>query len=545
MGIMEPEAELEHIFSPKLPLFSVPLMHSPQHSEMLTLSPPYSLASVPFRWEEEPGKPRPCTTTAAARIITVHPNKNGNRPKRLKLPPRVLAGAKISKPCSPTTVLDGPDVDKTVFSSTSFRFMTKLEGTFDSSSSSPAETQREQLWTMVLRKRRNKMMRGFQKNRKVKHKDGTGRYFTYSCYGKKKVDGGCFVFPSSMDVADCSEGKNGGTRTKMARIIGNGKFSTLSQTKAQFWASSLFVCAIQHFYSIHSARQYYPKAQEGVYQVFKKAISWSRKLNKHGQVQTLKRKREMGIIGQVAELESMFSPKLPLFSVPHMHSPEHSGMLTLSPLYSLASVPFLWEEEPGKPRLSTTFTSVRPNKSGNKPKSLKLPPMLLVESKIAKTPSRTTVLDSPDVDRTIISSASFRITRKLKGSFHSSSWSPLRFFGSRGLKNPKVKGEDGFGGNFSYLRLGKKQVGGDRDDGESGDGVRMKMERIIRNGSFSTLSQAKSQFLEAIYEVFEMAISWSRRLNKGSYKTSSLFWRRQVHKSARALLYYGAYEQSP
>jgi hypothetical protein len=84
----------------KVPLFSVSLMQSTEPSGMLT-PPLHSSALVPFRWEEEPGKPRPCTALATVTNVFVT--------KCLELPPRLLSDIKLS---SPTTVLEGPYVDR-------------------------------------------------------------------------------------------------------------------------------------------------------------------------------------------------------------------------------------------------------------------------------------------------------------------------------------------------------------------------------------------------------------------------------------------------
>ncbi|XP_039684435.1 uncharacterized protein [Medicago truncatula] len=83
---------------PKLPLFmSPPPMHySPERSG--TKTPPLHItASIPFGWEEEPGKPRPCTD-----LVTF---SNPTLVKCLELPPRLFIDTKVP---SPTTVLDGP-----------------------------------------------------------------------------------------------------------------------------------------------------------------------------------------------------------------------------------------------------------------------------------------------------------------------------------------------------------------------------------------------------------------------------------------------------
>ncbi|CAK9161443.1 unnamed protein product, partial [Ilex paraguariensis] len=221
---MGSEAELEACSLPKLALFSIPPMQSPVHSGMLT-PPLHTSASVPFRWEEEPGKPRPCTA-----LITLPPNNNG--PKCLELPPRLLMESKITKTPSPTTVLDGPDEDKSIFSSSSFRFIRKFEGSFNSTVSSP---ERGQLGTIVLGKRSgNKTRRGFFGSWRLKTLKGSS--------GNKHVGGDSFVFPSSIDVADhCNiddDQCGSTTRVKRARIRSNGSFSTLSQARSHFWAAS-------------------------------------------------------------------------------------------------------------------------------------------------------------------------------------------------------------------------------------------------------------------------------------------------------------------
>ncbi|KAJ0439395.1 hypothetical protein HanHA300_Chr16g0624861 [Helianthus annuus] len=111
---------------PKLPLFSTTPHHHPEPSGTLT-PPHHATASIPFQWETQPGKPRPCTDI----IISSTHNKC------LELPPRLVAIVEQPKTCSPTTVLDG----KTVFSSASFRFAKErrrrgqMQGSFDSNCS--------------------------------------------------------------------------------------------------------------------------------------------------------------------------------------------------------------------------------------------------------------------------------------------------------------------------------------------------------------------------------------------------------------------------
>ncbi|XP_073128073.1 uncharacterized protein [Henckelia pumila] len=109
---------------PNLPLLNIhapPVTaHSPRHSGSET-PPLQTLASVPFRWEEQPGKPRPCTALHQAL-------------KCLELPP-----CKASKTPSPTAVLDGPyNVGRPKFSSLRY-FKDSFDSYSGGSSSSPAD----------------------------------------------------------------------------------------------------------------------------------------------------------------------------------------------------------------------------------------------------------------------------------------------------------------------------------------------------------------------------------------------------------------------
>ncbi|KAE8698023.1 auxin response factor 9-like [Hibiscus syriacus] len=126
---MGSEAEEESSCIPKLPLLSVShaQLQSPERSG--TLTPPFyvSAASVPFRWEEEPGKPKPCTTLA-----TFSSTPNEPAQKCLELPPRLLLDAKVTKLSSPTTVLEGPYMGRARFQSSSFRMGGECYGSFRS-----------------------------------------------------------------------------------------------------------------------------------------------------------------------------------------------------------------------------------------------------------------------------------------------------------------------------------------------------------------------------------------------------------------------------
>lgn len=185
-------------------------------------------------------------------------------------------------------------------------------------------------------------------------------------------------------------------------------------------------------------------------------------------------------MGSEADYEANSTPKLSLFSLPSK-PPEPTGMLT-PPLRFQASVPFQWEEAPGKPRQCTKTTT----ESSSKPKcarSLELPPRLLLsESKMTNTPSPTTVLDGPYVGRSI----SFRFSLR----------SP------EGLVGKKVAKDKGGSMRWGSFRKTKEVVEGIFDfssyqvvDSGGGD-TKMKITRVKkRSGSFSNLSHTKPPFL--------------------------------------------------
>ncbi|CAI9101113.1 OLC1v1038367C1 [Oldenlandia corymbosa var. corymbosa] len=234
---------------------------------------------------------------------------------------------------------------------------------------------------------------------------------------------------------------------------------------------------------------------------------------------------------------------LPLFSI--MPSPEHpSGMLT-PPLYSSASVPFRWEEQPGKPRPCTSLipfpsATTTQEDSPNKPKGLELPPCRLFLDHPTKTPSPTTVLEGPYVLGSKPKFTSFRFSkeRQRQASFDSidddsqRSTSPDLEAGhfSNKSKLPH-KGKGGIFGSWRYnLRTPKAssrpgkigEIGGSsrsfiHPDFESDETniSKNKVSRMRRNGSFSSsLTQARSHFWAAVYEGIKQVMPWKSRKSK-------------------------------
>ncbi|XVF73010.1 hypothetical protein PTKIN_Ptkin12aG0167200 [Pterospermum kingtungense] len=229
----EAENESSYPYPPKLPLMlsdshAILHMHSPERSGALT--PPYhASASVPFRWEEEPGKPKPCTQ------LTPFSNPSDFARKCLELPPRLLLDAKITKLSSPPTVLEGPYMGRARFQSSSFRIGSECYGSFRAGSVSPEnEMEDHGIGTMVLSKRGYSKEKGFL---------GSWRRRTSLKPRREVVGGNSYVFPSSVDRdrdSECSrEGaeENSNTSVKITRIRRVGSFSTISHPKPHFWAS--------------------------------------------------------------------------------------------------------------------------------------------------------------------------------------------------------------------------------------------------------------------------------------------------------------------
>ncbi|KAJ4954469.1 hypothetical protein NE237_011252 [Protea cynaroides] len=119
--------------------------------------------------------------------------------------------------------------------------------------------------------------------------------------------------------------------------------------------------------------------------------------------------------GRRRQRSSTIPQKSLLLSIPlPQQSPDHPGMRS-PPFRSHASVPFQWEEAPGKPLCPSNTSS---SSSSPMEKCLELPPRLqLTESSNNNSkPSPTSVLDGPYVGRSWIS-PSFRISPPTLGSF--------------------------------------------------------------------------------------------------------------------------------
>ncbi|WCJ28946.1 hypothetical protein M5689_010613 [Euphorbia peplus] len=181
-------------------------------------------------------------------------------------------------------------------------------------------------------------------------------------------------------------------------------------------------------------------------------------------------------------LDSNYEPKLSLFSLPNKLTTTTTIAAT-PPIGALASVPFQWEEAPGKPRHSCNDV-VHPK--SKVVRCLDLAPRLLNEANSSSSSnsdimSPSTVLDGPYLDhpfrsRSLSSTGSFRPS----------------LFGSGRWKNKDIGVID-----FSNCAV--------EDD------AKVKILRFTRKSSFLGFSSSTSYFLTNIYESFKQVVPWRRR----------------------------------
>jgi hypothetical protein len=125
------------------------------------------------------------------------------------------------------------------------------------------------------------------------------------------------------------------------------------------------------------------------------------------------------------ELSSITPPKLSLDSLP-LHRAEPPGLATPPPFRVPIAIPFVWEEEPGRPRKESIL--IKPKQKPFSYRSLELPPRMVAEELRMKAgmkhpTSPTSVLDVP-----------CSISR-------SRSWSRCCSFNTRNERSQSYKGE--------------------------------------------------------------------------------------------------------
>ncbi|KAF5731264.1 hypothetical protein HS088_TW19G00870 [Tripterygium wilfordii] len=196
-------------------------------------------------------------------------------------------------------------------------------------------------------------------------------------------------------------------------------------------------------------------------------------------------------------------PKLSLFSLPNKPNQEPPGMLT-PPLRTSVSVPFQWEEVPGRPRPST-ITDAEP-----KPKtarSLDLPPRLLINE--ANSP--TTVLDGPYISKGGWSSKSTSFRRSPSEIWGPKKDRPAILFGSTRWGSLKKSTKEAVGNSSEHFS--SSSVAADKSsEGSAGD-PKVRITRIRRRTSFMSFSDksTRSHMWASFYDSFKQVVPWRRR----------------------------------
>ncbi|KAF8114538.1 hypothetical protein N665_0036s0066 [Sinapis alba] len=180
------------------------------------------------------------------------------------------------------------------------------------------------------------------------------------------------------------------------------------------------------------------------------------------------------------------TPKLPLFLIP-LNRPSDTPGLATPPVNIAGSVPFLWEEAPGKPRVSDENKppASKQNAVGGGRgvvRCLELPPRMISPAS-ANEPSPTTVLDGPYVVPRRSLSVIWRSEKHSECSSNSS-----RSTNSRCC---------------------------------DGGGTTVKISRVRRKGSLLNLSHSKSDFLARVYKGFKQVIPWRRSRQENLPRMSS------------------------
>lgn len=198
-----------------------------------------------------------------------------------------------------------------------------------------------------------------------------------------------------------------------------------------------------------------------------------------------------------ADKESSYTLKLPLLSASYgqMQSPERSGMLT-PPFRASASVPFRWEEEPGKPKPCTTLIPFSNPQNQN---CLQLPPCRF-------PPTTTHGVDTSNKAR--FKSSSFRTGRERDcyGSFPQKE----KVFGSwRRALSARREG-------YVFPSSGDKDGEYSGEGGEESSNIgTANITGIRRVGSFSGLSTpSKPHLWVSIYQGIKQVVPWSKKIKK-------------------------------
>ncbi|MED6161781.1 hypothetical protein PIB30_063953 [Stylosanthes scabra] len=171
------------------------------------------------------------------------------------------------------------------------------------------------------------------------------------------------------------------------------------------------------------------------------------------------------------------------------------------------SVPFKWEEAPGKPRKPPCHVDINNPKHT---KTLELPPRLLFleysNNKVSTMdlPSPTTVLAGPYVGRAMSFTTSYRTPRD--NTVTSNSFSN---FGSARFASSKNITEDDSEGIFDFFQHNNTPR-------SSSNNKKLKFSKIPRRylSLSNNHSNTNSHFWASIYESFKQMVPWKRKQEK-------------------------------
>lgn len=224
------------------------------------------------------------------------------------------------------------------------------------------------------------------------------------------------------------------------------------------------------------------------------------------------------------DYEPSATPKLSLSKLPNRQI-RATFIMPTPPNKTLASVPFQWEEAPGKPRRTANTSPSTQNSTGSTTaaRRLDLPPRLLVLTNNTTTTtdssnkfsasfySPTTVLDGPDRGQSFSRSSSISVRKESLGCLEEEIIREANYHHHRGITNGKRDGvinkqERSF--NFTSGGLGSSKERNWSFASESfgfsssasftsnsHKSTTSKLPRFKRRSSFASLSQASSNFL--------------------------------------------------
>ncbi|KAI4337980.1 hypothetical protein L6164_016339 [Bauhinia variegata] len=202
-------------------------------------------------------------------------------------------------------------------------------------------------------------------------------------------------------------------------------------------------------------------------------------------------------MGSEADRERNHTPPKLTLAISRTSKPPEPPEMPTPPSRATVSVPFQWEEAPGKPR--PCHTESEPEIKSAAFRTLELPPRLLFsEAKVSNLPSPTTVLDGPYVGRAISFTTSYRSPRGLgnnyrNGNFGSSRWSSI------GKNGGDVEGTFDFSSSTVDSRV-------------NNGATKARMTGMRRRGSF--FHKSTHLWALSVYENLKQAVPWRRKQEK-------------------------------